>query len=97
MATEIEKLQEVLQNDPSNFQVRRELSILLANDGFNEEALSNLQYLLKYFPEDAELHYNVGILYEKIKNFENAKIAYLKAIEISPQESEAHKNCLRSV
>jgi len=86
MGTELEKLQEVLQNDPSNFQVRRELSILLANDGFNEEALSNLQYLLKYFPEDAELHYNVGILYEKLKDFEKAKIAYQKAIEISPQE-----------
>lgn len=86
MVTEIEKLQEILQNDPSNFQARRELSIKLANDGFNEEALSNLQYLLKYFPEDAELHYNIGILHEKLKDFEKAKIAYRKAIEISPQE-----------
>ena len=66
MATEIEKLQEVLQQDPSNFQIRRELSILLANEGFNEEALSNLQFLLKYFPEDAELNYNIGILQEEI-------------------------------
>ena len=86
MATEIEKLQEILQKDPSNFQIRRELSIMLANDGFNEEALSNLQYLLKYFPEDAELNYNIGILQEKLKDFEKAKIAYQKAIEISPQE-----------
>ena len=86
MVTEIKKLQDVLQQDPSNFQIRRELSILLANEGFNEEALSNLQFLLKYFPEDAELNYNIGILHEKMKDFEKAKIAYEKAIAISPQE-----------
>lgn len=86
MENDIEKLQELLQSDPSNFQARRELSILLADRGFNEEALSNLEYLTKYFPEDAELQYNLGILYEKLKNFDKAETAYKKAIEISPQE-----------
>ncbi len=83
---EIENLQEVLQNDPSNFQARRELSILLADNGFNEEALSNLKYLEKFFPEDAELQYNIAILYEKTKDFDNAKTAYQKAISIDPQD-----------
>ena len=86
MESEIENLQELLQQDPSNFQARRELSILLADNGFNEEALSNLQYLEKYFPEDSELQYNIGILYEKTKDFESAQKAYQKAIEISPQD-----------
>lgn len=86
MESEIEKLQELLQQDPSNFQARRELSILLASNGFNEEALSNLQYLEKFFPEDAELQYNLGILYEKTKDFEKAKNSYQKAISISPQD-----------
>ncbi len=66
---EIENLQETLQDDPSNFQARRELSILLADNGFNEEALSNLKYLEKYFPEDAELQYNIGILLRKNQKF----------------------------
>ena len=86
MGNEIEKLQGILQKDPSNFQARRELSILLADNGFNEEALTNFQYLLKYFPEDAEIYFNIGILEEKLKNFIGAKEAYLKAIEIYPQE-----------
>lgn len=85
MGNEIEKLQTILQEDPSNFQARRELSILLADNGFNEEALSNLQYLVKYFSEDEEIQYNLGILYEKVKDFENAKESYKKAIDISPQ------------
>ena len=82
MGNEIENLQELLQKDPSNFQARRELSILLAQEGFNEEALSNLKYLSKYFPEDAEIWYNLGIQYEKVKDFRRAKKAYEKAIEI---------------
>lgn len=86
MATEIENLQTLLQKDPSNFQARRELSILLAQNGFNEEALSNLKYLSKYFPEDAEIWYNLGIQYEKVKDFKHAKKAYEKAIEINPQD-----------
>ena len=86
MMLEIEKLQKTLQKDPSNFQARRELSILLAQNGFNEEALSNLKYLSKYFPEDPQIWYNLGIQYEKVKDFKNAKKAYEKAIEISPQD-----------
>ena len=85
MLKEIEKLQTVLQQDPSNFQARRELSILLAREGFNEESLSNLLYLSKYFPEDAEIWYNLGIQYEKLKKFEEAKKAYKNALEISKQ------------
>ena len=49
MGNDIETLQNLLKNDPSNFQARRELSILLVNNGFNEEAECNLKYLLKYF------------------------------------------------
>ena len=86
MGNEIENLQTLLRNDPSNFQARRELAILLAENGFNEEALSNLKFLEKYFPEDAELQYNLGILYEKTRNPEEARLAYEKAIEISPQD-----------
>ena len=60
MGNDIESLQNILKNDPSNFQARRELSILLVNNGFNEEAEGNLKYLLKYFPQDAEIYYNLG-------------------------------------
>ena len=86
MDNDIEALQNILKNDPSNFQARRELSILLVNNGFNEEAEGNLRYLIKYFPDDAELYYNLGIVYEKLKNFEKARDCYQKAVELSPQE-----------
>ena len=45
-----------------------------------------IKYLLKYFPDDAELYYNLGIVYEKLKDFNQARKCYEKAVEISPQE-----------
>ena len=83
---EIEVLQKLLKEDPSNFQARRELTFLLVKNGFNEEAKGNLQFLIKYFPDDAELYYNLGIVYEKSKDFSSAKDVYQKAVNLSPQE-----------
>ncbi|MCQ2739110.1 MAG: tetratricopeptide repeat protein [bacterium] len=85
MGSKIENLQEVLQKDPSNFQIRRELSVELLNEGFNEEALANLKYLEKYFPDDADLAYNIGIVSEKMKDFVSAESAYKKAVSLSTQ------------
>lgn len=45
-----------------------------------------MRYLLKYFPQDAEIYYNLGIVYEKLKKFPEAKECYQKAVEIFPQE-----------
>ena len=64
MEKEIEKLQELLKSDPSNFQARRELSILLAKNGFNEEAkkmpyrqlsISNLNQKVNEFINEYDL------------------------------------------
>lgn len=84
MSIDVEYLQKILKDDPSNFQARRELSIALADMGFNDEALVNFKYLRKYFPEDADIHYNIGIILEKLKEPLKAKKSYEKAIEINP-------------
>ena len=70
MENDIETLQHILKEDPSNFQARRELSILLVNNGFNEEAETNLEYLCKYFPEDAELFYNFLLQNSSSRHFD---------------------------
>ena len=81
----IEELQQTLQNDPYDFQTRRTLSIALLNEGFVEEAKTNLIYLVQTFPENAELLYNLGIAYERLKQFGKAQNAYIRAIELSPE------------
>ena len=81
----IEDLQALLREDPYDFQARRTLSVLLLDNGFNEEAKKNLLYLVRTFPDNAELLYNLGIAYEKLKQYEKAENAYIRAIELSPE------------
>ena len=88
----IEELQRLIKNDSANFQARRELAVLLMDCGFNEEALQHLTYLSWNFSYDEGIFYNLGIVYEKMKNFKKAKESYLKAIELEPNYSDAIYN-----
>ena len=61
MVEGIEELQQILRDDPYNFQARRSLSIALLDAGFNEEAKKNLltrEGLKKYEDELHELKVN---------------------------------------
>lgn len=88
----IEELQNLLREDSQNFQARRQLAVLLTDCGFNEEALKNLIYLSKTFSQDSGIFYNLGIVYEKLKNLKKAKESYEKAIEIEPEAIDAIYN-----
>lgn len=88
----IEELQQLIKEDSSNFQARRQLAVLLMDCGFNEEALQHLLYLAKMFSYDDGIYYNLGIVYEKMKNFKKAKESYEKAIELEPESIDAIYN-----
>ena len=88
----IEELQEILKEDSENFQARRELALLLADNGFAKEASLHLRYLAEKFPDDSNIFYNLGISYEKQKLFNQAKESYLKSIELNPEGMDAVYN-----
>lgn len=88
----IEEIQRLIKEDPQDFQLRRQLAVLLIDSGFNEEALKHLIYLSAKFNSDEGIFYNLGIVNEKLKNFSKAKEAYLKAIELAPKYYDAIYN-----
>jgi len=88
----IEELQNLIKEDSANFQARRKLAVLLMDTGFNEEALQHLLYLSKNFPNDDGIFYNLGIVYEKLRNFPKAKDAYIKSLELSPESTDSTYN-----
>ena len=88
----IEELQNLLREDSQNFQARRQLAVLLTDCGFNEEALKNLIWLSKVFENDSGIFYNLGIVYEKLKNLKKAKESYQRSIEIEPDAIDAIYN-----
>lgn len=88
----IESLQQILKEDSSNFQVRRQLAVLLLDSGFSEEALQHFLYLARIFPQDSGIFYNLGIVYEKLKDLDKAEANYIKAILYAPEEADAYYN-----
>ena len=88
----IDELQNILKEDRTNFQARRQLAVLLLDFGYAEEAKQHLLYLSKIFPDDSGIFYNLGITYEKLKNLDKAEMAYNKAIELAPDEIDAYYN-----
>ena len=91
-AEKIEELQNILSQDSSNLSARRKLAILLLDSGYADEALLHLLYLSKATPDDSGIFYNLGIACEKLKKYPEAKEAYEKAIELSPEELDASYN-----
>ena len=63
MSDKIEELQNILKQDSSNFQVRRQLAVLLLDTGYAEEALPHFLYLSQIFQQDSGIYYNLGIVY----------------------------------
>ena len=90
MDKDIKELQQILKQHPDNYQVRRELAMLLLDEGFNEEAITNLKYLLKIFPESHEMWFNLGIAYEKIKQKKEAAEAYKQAVQLNHHEDYSY-------
>ena len=88
----IEELQNLLKEDQTNFQARRELAVLLLDCGYPEEAKKHFLYLSKIFNNDSGIYYNLGITYEKLKNPDKAQEAYIKAISLAPEEVDAYYN-----
>ncbi len=88
----IEELQLILRNDSQNHEVRRKLAVILLDSGFNEEALSHFLYITKFIKDDGGLYYNLGIAYEKLKQFDNAKSAYIESLKLEPQAMDSMYN-----
>lgn len=88
----IENLQQMLRKDPSNFQARRQLAMVLLDEGYTKEALAHFLHLAEIFKDDSELFYNIGIIYEKLKDLKKAKESYETAIQLSPNDVDAYYN-----
>ena len=88
----IQDLQDTLAKDEQNFQARRELALILLDNGYSKEALQHLLYLKEFFSDDSGIYYNLGIVYEKIKQYNKATDAYQTAIKLAPEEADAYFN-----
>ena len=48
--------------------------------------------MLRYRPEYAEAHMNLGVIYTGLNRLEEAEQSYERAVELKPDYAEAHYN-----
>jgi len=86
------------QQDEEEARLRQRLSkeaIDLALQGRWEEAEAINRDILEKFPADAEAYNRLGRALTELEDFEGAKEAYFRALELSPENAIARKNLAR--
>lgn len=60
--------------------------------GRSADALLPMQQAVILFPDDVEIHNNLGVTLNDLRQFEEAEACYRRALEIKPDYAEAHYN-----
>lgn len=81
-----------IQLDKHDVDAWLKFSRVQATRGAPEEAIASCQHALESNPGEAAFHVLIGQLYESKRNWDKAKEAYLKALEISPHNPLASNN-----
>jgi tetratricopeptide (TPR) repeat protein len=86
------------QEEEEKARLRQRLSkeaINLALQGRWEEAEATNRDIIERFPSDVEAYNRLGRALTELGNFDGAKEAYLKALELAPENAIAKKNLAR--
>lgn len=62
------------------------------NSGNYEAAIKNYEQALKFYPNDASLHNNLGVAYLRTNDLTKAEMHYKKAIKLDPSNPLAYSN-----
>ena len=84
---------EILRVDETNKDAVRKAAFCYNELGQSEKAMQYYRELLKNNPDDSDLIYNFGLLYEKRENYQEAVTQFVRAIEINPTDNEAILHC----
>ena len=88
----IKSLQKVITRHPLDLDKRYELSQVFLDSGLSELAQTELETILKIYPNGALMWNDLGFLLIKLNRFEEAQIKLKRALEINPNFSNAHFN-----
>jgi tetratricopeptide (TPR) repeat protein len=61
--------------------------------GNKQKALIEINQAIKLYPNNADYHYIIGNVIEKMNDLNNALVAYKKSISLNPKHSDATMKC----
>ncbi|RKZ36999.1 MAG: hypothetical protein DRQ37_02930 [Gammaproteobacteria bacterium] len=88
----LEGVDELLAEDPKNLEARLFRGVLLTRLDRITDAIVEFRHLLAEHPDLAEPHNNLAVLLAAQGEFEQAREALLRAIQLQPNYDTAHEN-----
>lgn len=85
-------INEGLEKFPANTNLTKSRVQTLINMDKLTEAKGDLIAAIEAEPDNANLHFTLGVLYDELEDNENAAKSYKKAIEVDPNHFEANFN-----
>jgi tetratricopeptide (TPR) repeat protein len=77
--------------DPKNIACRTNLAALYQWNNSVVQALEICEQLLALEPDNPTRHFNIGVLNARLKKFDAAEKAFLKARELAPRQSDSYR------
>jgi tetratricopeptide (TPR) repeat protein len=89
-ARAIQMYRDYLEHRPRDGAIHRRLSALLERSGDPAGAARHLDTAAVLDPDNAELHFDLGVLYRNLQNLARAEAGFKRALECEPDLIEAH-------
>jgi tetratricopeptide (TPR) repeat protein len=86
-----EILNEILEVNPDTINVYNTMGVLYRRKGDYPTALKHYEKALKIHPEEPNIHYNIGRIHVEMKNLDEAKSCFIKALALDPGFKEARE------
>lgn len=85
----IQRYRNALDLNPSNAQTRFQLGIALIRERRYADALAELSTISDTIPDNADVHYYMGVAYAGVGELEKAFIAYEAVVRITPETAKS--------
>lgn len=80
----VELCYDAVKRYPDSYELRTTLARILIKEKYYDQAEGELLTAINNHPERPEGHYNLGVVYEKLKRAEEARASYQKALDMDP-------------
>lgn len=95
-APSLEEFKRRVEQNPESAEAMRALAWEFYGRGHNQEALATLVTATEKFPEDAEIHYAMGLVLKRLGKRERARAAFSAALErIDAMPQSTRRDMLR--
>jgi tetratricopeptide (TPR) repeat protein len=84
---------EILRQDQKNREATKVAAFCYNQMGQTEKAFEYYTEIMKNNPDDPDLIFNLGLIYEGMERYEEAAAQFEKTYQLNPQDEIAYKKC----